>query len=844
MSKNIAAQLLKQSLDQIMSERFGRYSKYIIQDRALPDARDGLKPVQRRILYAMNELGLTHNKPYKKSARVVGEVIGKYHPHGDTSIYDALVRMTQDWKMNMPLVSMHGNNGSIDDDPAAAMRYTEARLEKLTDLLLKGIKQKTVPFAPNFDDSESEPTVLPAGFPNLLINGAKGIAAGYATEMPPHNLGEVIDAVIATIKSPNIRLDTLMNFVKGPDFPTGGIVQGIDGIYSAFERGKGRVIIRSKVEVTESKTKPTITISEIPYGVIKSKLVRDIDEIRFNKSIHGIKEVRDETDRRGTSIYIELMPGTSPKLVLNYLYAKTDLQIYYNYNNIAIKDRAPKLLSLRELIEAFLVHHKEVQKRQIKFELAKDELRHEIVSGLVKVTAMVDEVIRVIRQASGSKAGVIKALMENFEFTQVQASAIAELRLYRLSSTDQFVYLQEKEELEARIKRYQELLGVDEEFDKHLIDFFRQVKKDFAIPRRTTIEREIEKIEINVADLIKHEDVYVGISRKGYIKSFSNRVFESNKLEHYGLKDGDSLVFMDKINTAQKLLVFTDAGQFIFIPGHKISEEKFKSAGKHINDYAAIDPDHNIVSVISVADFDLKGYVTLVTRKGKAKRIQLKDFEVSRYSKPLMAMKLGQGDKLIGARVSGGDKKVVIVTSSGKATLYDETTISVQGTKSGGVIGISLDDNQVTAFTLVNPEDTIGLLSSRGGVKRMRISSIAPSSRTTKGRNLFRVVKSKPHIIYDMNVVDTTTKANFMKMDGILEVVELKAADITDTEAGLSSLGPENILAAKLMVSQIIDKDSELIKTNNISETEQFDEAEKAIESVSQMSIEDILGDI
>ncbi len=844
MSKNIAAQLLKQSLDQIMSERFGRYSKYIIQDRALPDARDGLKPVQRRILYAMNELGLTHNKPYKKSARVVGEVIGKYHPHGDTSIYDALVRMTQDWKMNMPLISMHGNNGSIDDDPAAAMRYTEARLEKLTDLLLKGIKQKTVPFAPNFDDSETEPTVLPAGFPNLLINGAKGIAAGYTTDMPPHNLGEILDAVIATVKSPNIRLDTLMNFVKGPDFPTGGIVQGIDGIYSAFERGKGRVIIRSKVEVVESKTKPTITISEIPYGVIKSKLVRDIDEIRFNKAIHGIKEVRDETDRRGTSIYIELMPGTSPKLVLNYLYAKTDLQVYYNYNNIAIKDRAPRLLSLRELIDAFLVHQKDVQRRLIKFELGKDEIRHEIVSGLVRVTAMVDEVIKVIRNASGSKAGVIKALIEHFGFTEVQASAIAELRLYRLSSTDQFVYLQEKEALEGRIKSYQDLLNIEEAFNKHLIDFFRQVKKDFAIPRRTIIEREIEKIEINVADLIKHEDVYVGISRKGYVKSFSNRAFEANKLEHYGLKDGDSLVFIDKINTAQKLLVFTDAGQFIFLPGHKISEEKFKSAGKHINDYASIDPDHNIVSVISVEDFSLNGYVTLVTRKGKAKRIQLKDFEVSRYSKPLMAMKLGQGDKLIGARVSGGDKKVVIVTSTGKTALYDETTISVQGTKSGGVIGISLDDNQVTAFTLATIDDTLGLLSNRGGVKRIRVSSISPSSRTTKGRNLFRSIKSKPHIIYDINVVETTTKANFMKMDGVLDIIEMKVADISDTEAGLSSAGPSKILAAKIMISQIVTKDSEIIKANTISDDDQFDKAEKAIDAISQLSIEDILGDI
>ncbi|CAM9146045.1 DNA topoisomerase IV subunit A [Mycoplasma marinum] len=844
MSKNTNEQLLKQSLDQIMSDRFGRYSKYIIQDRALPDARDGLKPVQRRILFAMHELGLTHNKPYKKSARVVGEVIGKYHPHGDSSIYEALVRMTQNWKMNMPLISMHGNNGSIDDDPAAAMRYTEARLEKLTELMLRGIKKETVSFAPNFDDSESEPTVLPAGFPNLLINGAKGIAAGYATEMPPHNLGEILDAVIATIKSPNIRLETLMNYVKGPDFPTGGVVQGLEGIYSAFERGKGRIIIRSKVSIDDSKKNHSITISEIPYGVIKSRLVRDIDEIRFNKSIHGIKEVRDETDRNGTSIYIELDPNTNAKLVLNYLYSKTDLQVYYNYNNIAIKDRAPRLLSLKELIDAFINHQKGVHKNQINFELDKDKIRHEIVSGLVRVSAMVDEVIEVIRKASGSKAGVVKALIENFEFTQLQATAIAELRLYRLSSTDQFVYIQEKEELEARIARYNQLLNEEQQFNSYLIDFFKTIKKDFAIPRKTEIVNEIEKIDINVADLIKHEDVYIGVSRQGYIKSFSNRIYESNKFEQYGLKEADSLVFLSKINTSNKLLVFTDAGQYIFIPCHKISEDKFKAVGKHINDYASINPDHRIVSVIAVNDFSLNAFVTLATKKGKVKRVSLKDFEVSRFSRALTAIRLAQTDKMIGARVSGGDKQLIIVTSNTKAVKYSESTVSIQGTKSAGVIGISTNDNYVTAFTLANQDETIGMLSDRGGLKRIRVQSIEPSSRTTKGRTLFREIKSKPHLIEDMNVVQSSTKAYFMNLDGMVDLIEMKTIDKSNAEAGLSLGINKRVRSAKLLVPQIINKDSPLIQVSEVSEEDSFKKAQEKIESVSQLSIDDILSDI
>ncbi len=835
---------IKQSLDLIMSDRFGRYSKYIIQDRALPDARDGLKPVQRRILYAMNDLGLTHKKSFKKSARIVGEVIGKYHPHGDSSIYEAMVRMSQDWKINMPLVTMHGNNGSIDDDPAAAMRYTEVRLAKLSSELLNGINYNTVPFAPNFDDSEKEPTVLPADFPNLLVNGAKGIAAGYATEMPPHNLGEVIDASIAYIKANNIRLDTLMKYVKGPDFPTGGIVQGIEGIYAAFERGKGRVVIRSKVEVTTLKTKPSILITEIPYGVVKSKLVRDIDEIRFNKKIHGIKEIIDETDRNGISINISLLPGADANMILKYLYQKTDLQIYYNYNNIAIKDRAPKLLSLYELIEAFVSHQKNVRKNEIQYIHDKETLRHEIVSGLVRVAGIADEVIKVIRNASGSKSGVVKDLMDKFKFTKVQASAIAELRLYRLSSTDQSVYVKEKEELESRIAKYKKILNSDDELNNYLIEKLKGIKKEFATPRKSVIENEVSKIEINSEDLIKHEDVYIAVTKMGYLKSFSNRALEANKLVDFGMKEGDSLIFLEKTNTAGKLIVLCDDGKYMYIPIHLIKDGKFKAIGQHLNDFAAMNPLSSVVVAFSIMDFKLNAYITMATKLGKAKRVKVSEFETTRYKKSLTAFKLGAEDKLAGARLTNGHMEIIVISSSAKTVKYIETTIPAQGIKAGGVIGISLTDNYVTGLIAANPGDVIALASNRGGLKRMYVDKILPCSRSTRGKVLFREIKSKPHLVSEGFIASPKTQVLFNAPNQI-SLHKAGDAEISEFDSGFTAIAKaKQLCVPKAFGFDNLSKDSELFKTISISDEEAFEKAEKEIEGINQLSLDEILGDI
>ncbi len=832
--------VLNYSLDRIMSERFGRYSKYIIQGRALPDARDGLKPVQRRILFSMSELGLWSNKSFKKSARVVGDVIGKYHPHGDSSIYEAMVRMSQHWKMNMPLIEMHGNNGSVDDDPAAAMRYTEARLEKLSEPMLDGITKDTVVFAPNFDDSEREPTVLPGLVPNLLVNGAKGIAAGYATEMPPHNLGEVIDAIIAKVKSPNIRLDTLLNFIKGPDFPTGGIVQGKDGIYQAFERGSGRVVIRSKFEINASKTKPSITISELPYGVVKSKLVREIDEIRYNKKINGIKDVRDESDRNGISVFIELTPGVDAVTISKYLLQKTDMQRYYSYNNIAIKDLAPVQMGLIELIDAYLNHQKDVQTKAIVYDLKKDERRIEIVDGLIKVSEMADEVIDTIRKAEGSKSGVVKALIEKFAFTELQASAIAELRLYRLSRTDQSVYIEERENLRVRIEKARKLLDSPEDFDNYLIGLLKGIKQDFAVPRRTEVEDVMEKLEVNTDDLIKHENAWIGVSRQGYIKRFSNRAYEANVLKDYGLKVEDSIVYLHQNNTADKLLAFTDRGKYVFIPIHQIAEVKWKEVGKHINDFATLAPGEKIVDAISVNDFKLDAFLVLVTASGKAKRTHISQFDVSRYSRPLMAMKLSAGDALVGAKPSNGFKQAIIITASGKAVKYSETEIAVYGTKSSGNKAISIPaTDKVTSFAIAGNQETIGLLSKRGGAKKIRVSKILPMSKKTQGKHLFRAIKANPHITIDSAVIKPTDTAMFRDDNIDIKYFKFNKLDITTPSEGFSSVGSSQTIDGKILVFNRIHAGSRLFEARKeLSPEDKFSNAEKAID---QISIDDLL---
>ncbi|WP_282460739.1 DNA topoisomerase IV subunit A [Mycoplasmopsis bovis] len=735
---DLLSKIVRENLDTVVADRFSRYSKYVIQQRALPDVRDGLKPVQRRILYSMYDLGLQHNKPFKKSARVVGDVIGKYHPHGDSSIYDAMVRMGQEWKMSHTLVEMHGNVGSIDDDPAAAMRYTEARLSEIADYVIGDIKKNTVKFAPNFDDSEKEPVVMPVLIPNLLINGSTGIASGFATEMPPHNLNEILDAAIAKIKNPAIELSKLAKIIQGPDFPTGGVIYGTDGIYEAFERGKGRITLASRYNVYSDNKYKYIEITEIPYGVIKSKLVHEIDLIVDSEEVAGLIEVKDQTDRNGINILITLDKNVNENVIVNYLFLKTQMRIYYNYNNVVIDNHTPKTMGISALLDAYLKHVKDVKVKTIEFDLIKHKARLEIVIGFLKVAKITDKVIEVIRKSEDSKQGVIDNLMSAFDFTLNQATAIAELRLYKLSKTDEHTFMFEKQELEEKIKQCELLLTNPDEFNNYLVSLFRDLKHKFGRIRRTSIEIEQINSSVNQEDLVKEEEVFLGISKFGYIKKVSKKTYESNLITTYGIKEDDNILFYDIASSLDKLLLFTNLGNYAYLPVFKVNESKWKEFGIHLSDFVDLSSGEEIVSVIKVSDFDVTNYVCMFTKKGQGKKVLLKDFDVSRFSKTFVAMKLKNDDELISAKLSNGLKDVLLITKNNFASLYSENDVPIYGLKSNGNKACYLaNGDELVSFTVVKPNDSVALVSQSNKVRLINVSEISRVSKQNKGVSIF-----------------------------------------------------------------------------------------------------------
>ena len=832
-----------QPLDKVIADRFGRYSKYIIQDRALPDARDGLKPVQRRIIFAMHELGLIASKAYKKSARVVGEVIGKYHPHGDTSIYDALTRMSQSWKVNIPLIEMHGNNGSIDDDPPAAMRYTEVRLSKIANSLIYGIKKETVLFAPNFDDSEIEPTILPALLPNLLINGARGIAAGYATEIPPHNLGEVIDGIIAKVQDPSINLQTLFKIIRGPDFPTGGIIQGKNGIFEAFEHGKGRILIRSKYKIITKKNQSAIVITEIPYGIAKAKLVREIDEIRFNNKINGINDVRDESDRNGINIRIDLEANTNVQAVVNYLLAKTEMQIYYSYNMVAIQNKKPCQMGLMALIDAYLKHQTTVLKKALTFELKRAQKRLEIVDGFIRIATLADEAIKAIRQTKGNVQVIIKMLQEKFLFTRLQAETIAKLQLYRLSQTNQSDYQKEKMILQKNITKTSAILNSKVKFNNYLINLLQELKDQYITKRKTVVVKNIESVVVDLEALIKHERVWIGVTRQGYIKRFSKRVYETNNIRDYKIRAYDVVEYLQFISTKNKLIVFTNKGNYSFILVHKISETKFKEVGNHINDFTVFNENEFIIGVVAVSDFKTKGYITLVTAKGQGKRILIENFQTLRHSKTYKAIKMAKDDELRAITISNGWKYLVVISKNGFATKYLETQLSVKGLQTQGIKAIALASNdEVASIASGSNDEVLGIVSNRGGMKRIKMEAITTVSRTSKGKLLFKKNQSNPHIILDSRVVDAKTEVIFSK--DILEDYKFSEVDITSPLIGLSLVGSNSNGALINNYETIASENSYFQSQNKESDAKRFEKAEASIAKASQISIDEILKNI
>lgn len=733
-----------------MGERFGRYSKYIIQERALPDIRDGLKPVQRRILYSMNKDGNTFDKGYRKSAKSVGNIMGNFHPHGDSSIYDAMVRMSQDWKNREILVEMHGNNGSMDGDPPAAMRYTEARLSEMAGYLLQDIEKNTVPFAWNFDDTEKEPTVLPAAFPNLLVNGATGISAGYATDIPPHNLAEVIDAVIYMIDHPSAKVDKLMEFLPGPDFPTGAIVQGRDEIKKAYETGKGRVVVRSRTEIEKLKGgKEQIVITEIPYEINKAVLVKKIDDVRVNNKVAGITEVRDESDRDGLRIAIELKKDANTELILNYLFKYTDLQVNYNFNMVAIDNFTPRLVGIVPILTSYIAHRKEIILARSRFDKAKAEKRLHIVEGLIRVISILDEVIALIR-TSENKADAKENLKVSYDFTEEQAEAIVTLQLYRLTNTDVVVLEEEEAELREKIAMLAAIIGDERTMYNLMKRELRDVKKKFGNPRLSELQDTANAIEIDTASLIVEEETYVSVTRSGYIKRTSPRSFSASTLEEMGKRDDDRLIFVSPAKTTQHLLIFTSLGNVIYRPVHELSDIRWKEIGEHLSQTISnFDTKEEVIYTELLDSFE-EGTYFAATKLGQIKRVERKEFSPWRTykSKSLKFAKLKNEEDQVIALAPIKLDDVMLVTKNGYALRFNIEEVPVIGAKAAGVKAINLKKDDVLAAAFIANTDSLYLLTQRGSLKRMAVADIPVTSRANRGLQVLRELKTKPHRVF------------------------------------------------------------------------------------------------
>lgn len=819
------ANIIATPLEEIMGTRFGSYSKYIIQDRALPDARDGLKPVQRRILYAMFEDGNTWDKGYRKSAKTVGLVIGNYHPHGDSSVYDAMVRMSQEWKIRHPQIDMQGNNGSIDDDPAAAMRYTEARLGKISEYLLKDIDKDTVSWSLNFDDTSYEPTVLPASYPNLLVNGITGIAAGYATNIPPHNLSEAIDATIYRIQNPDCDLDELMEYIQGPDFPTGGIVQGLEGIRDAFQSGKGRIIIRSKVSIEQTKTIQQIIVHEIPYEVVKSNMVKKIDDVRLNKKIEGILDVRDESDRNGLRVVVDIKKDMDAQLILNYLYKNTDLQVSYNYNVVAIVNKCPVQMGLIPMLDAFIAHRKEVIERRSRFDLDKKEKRCHILDGLIKAISVLDEIIALIR-ASKDKADSKRRIIEAFAFSEEQAEAIVTMRLYRLSSTDITQLQEEDEQLKKEIKELQHILENPKALRKVMMSELKNVQKQFPTPRLTSIERDIEEIVIDKVAMINSEQVMFTISRDGYVKRVSMRSYNAANDAMTGIKEGDHLIGYGEVNTLDHILFFTNQGTYGYTPVYEIDEQKWKDIGSHINSSIRISGEEKISDAFVVKSFQTQVFMISITRFGLVKKTKISDYEVSRNNKTMSNMKLSDGDELIHTFVGYEGDEILIATKSGYMTRYPIAMIPETSPRSKGVKAIKLVNDSVANACIYHGDGKqLVVFSETGAMKRLKLSEIEITGRPAKGNMICKKVKSKPYQIMDIALFDLNDEIVIANKE--IHRIISKDVALMSREATFSTpLGSINdfYLLQKLANVEQIEMKQEAGKESSVEETEDFEE--------------------
>ena len=771
-------------LEEVMGDRFGRYSKYIIQDRALPDARDGLKPVQRRILYAMFTEGNTNEKPFRKSAKTVGNVIGNYHPHGDSSVYEAMVRMSQDWKARHMLIEMHGNNGSVDGDPPAAMRYTEARLSAIAAEMLRDIGKNTVEFVPNFDDQDMEPTVLPSRFPNLLVNGSTGISAGYATDIPPHALDEVLDAVLMRLENPVATVDELMTVIKGPDFPTGGIIQGVDGIKKAYETGRGKIIVRALAAIEPLKGgKEQIVITELPYDVNKANLVKKIDEQRVDKRLDGIAEIRDESDRTGLRIVIELKKDIPGQGILNYLFKTTDLQVAYNFNMIAIHNRRPTMMTLPLLLDAYIAHQKEIVTKRSIYDLQKAKDRSHIVDGLIKALSILDEVIATIR-SSNDKRDAKTNLQVKFGFTEVQSEAIVSLLLYRLTNTDITELRREQDELNALITKLENILNSEAKLIRVIKQELLDIKKRFTQPRRSKIEQEIEEIKITLDVLVPSEEVVVSVTKDGYIKRTSIRSYAASNGQDIAMKESDYLLYEGHLNTQHHLLLFTNRGNYIYQPVHELPDIRWKDLGQHISSIVPTGEDESIIKVYGFETFDQPNtYILTATKEGQIKRSLLSDYAVTRYSKPIKTMNLKAGDEMIVADIVTDEAELLLTTDTAYAIRFPMKELPVTGVKTGGVKGITLKDGEaLVGVNVLNPNETeyVVIVTHRGAVKKMNVTEVEATNRAKRGLKVLTELKANPHRIVTVLKVYDDEQLIIETENGVQEVLAIQALNRAD----------------------------------------------------------------
>lgn len=809
--EDITKKIYDYSLEEIMSKRFGDYSKYIIQDRAIPDVRDGLKPVQRRIIYAMSKDNNTADKKFKKCANAVGIVLGKYHPHGDTSVYDALIRLSQNWKQNEILVEVDGNNGSIDGDPPAAYRYTECRLSKISEELLGDVdkfEMMKINFAPNFDDTKLEPTVLPARFPNLLVNGCTGISAGYATNMPPHNLGEIIDATIKRIDSPNCTLDTIMGIVKGPDFPTGGIVEGLDGLKKAYETGRGKINVLCKYEFVKEKGKDKIVIEEIPFEVNKQQLVLKIDEIRIDKKIDGIQEVRDESDKDANlRIVIDLKAGANKELVMNYLLKNTDLQTTYNYNNVTIVNRRPRLLGIIPILDAYITHQREVVKKSSEFDLEFTKKQFHITEGLVKAISILDEVIRVIR-ASKNKADAKDNLVKEFEFTEVQAEAIVMLQLYRLTNTDIVTLENKLKELEEEIKRLEGILSDQTKLDGEIKSTLRRIKKEYATPRKTEIRDTITDIKINLEDMIPDERVVIVLTADGYLKRVSQKSYGASD-DDTGLKPGDTPLNIYEASTLDKLMILTDMGNYLYIPIYDIPELKWKEMGKHISNIVTVSPDEKVIAAFVVNGATKSENLITLTRSGMIKKTPLGQYNVTRYNKEICGIKLKPGDAVVSASLETNE--FLIVTEMGYALRFVTSEVPPSGVKTSGVKAISLKDNDViiAGHSIEVGNEYVTVFTDHKTAKRIKLSDIETTSRAKRGSLIIKKVKTTTYKIQNFLMGDAKTIYALKRGEDIEshKSADIPIMDIASTGSTISKSAIDNVFVVPTLEIITASKD-------------------------------------